>query len=83
MGPAPDAGMSPAGANGHANGAAAAAEPAGTQSGPAKAASFGGAQLLQELHDATHFSIAELGALRERFAAHGARRSVQKAHLFA
>jgi hypothetical protein len=29
--------------------------------------------LLQELHDSTHFSLAELGALRERFASNGAR----------
>ena len=55
--------LSPAGA-GQAKDAAAAS---GKQS-----ASFGGTQLLQELHDRTHFSLAELGALRERFAAHGA-----------
>jgi Ca2+-binding EF-hand superfamily protein len=58
MGPAPDTDLSPAGANGHAQ----------------HGSSFGGAQptLLQLLHDATHFSLPELGALRERFALHGA-----------
>lgn len=68
MGPAPDTELSPAGANGHANGGA---------------SSFGGAQpqLLQELHDATHFSLPELGALRERFALHGAPHRCTRARL--
>jgi hypothetical protein len=44
------------------------------------ASAFGGAMLLQELHDATHFSLAELGALRERFAANGARACASARH---
>ena len=55
--------LSPAGASAPAKDAAAANGQPG---------SFGGVQLLQELHDRTHFSLAELGALRERFATHGA-----------
>lgn len=72
MGPAPDTDLSPAGANGHAQ----------------HGSSFGGAQptLLQLLHDATHFSLPELGALRERFALHGAplrvRRTAARKHAF-
>ena len=66
MKPAAGQELSPAGANGHANGKAS------PRADNVK--SFGAAQphLLQELHDDTHFSLPELGALRERFAAHGA-----------